>query len=150
MSRRFPFFVFLSFGLAYGVGDASAVGTLSTSTASFAVSASSANVEAAAKWAQFLTSSETAADVRVSAGWELPALNEPSYFTDYLKQTPPDNRQAVFDSLEGAVVPPVIARQSEMQDAVSNLLGQVADGTLTSQDALDQAKAQLDELLKPA
>ncbi|MEO8393102.1 MAG: sugar ABC transporter substrate-binding protein [Chloroflexota bacterium] len=115
-----------------------------------AVSASSANVEAAAKWAQFLTSSETAATVRVSTGWELPALNEPSYFTDYLKQTLPDNRQAVFDSLEGAVVPPVIARQSEMQDAIGNLVGQVADGTLTSQDALDQAKAQLDELLKPA
>jgi len=115
-----------------------------------AVSASSKNVDAASKWAQFLTSSETAATVRIASGWELPALNQPSYFTDYLKQTPPDNRQAVFDSLEGAVVPPVIARQSEMQDAVSNLLGQVADGTLTSQDALDQAKTQLDALLKPA
>ena len=80
--------------------------------------------------------------MRVSTGWELPALNEPSYFTDYLKQTPPDNRQAVFESLESAVVPPVIARQSEMQDDdVNALLAQVADGTLTSQDALDQAKA---------
>ena len=31
-----------------------------------------------------------------------------------------------------------------------HLVGQVADGTLSSQDALDQAKAQLDELLKSA
>ncbi len=113
-----------------------------------AVSSSSQNVDAAAKWAQYLTSSKTAADVRISTGWELPALNEPSYFADYLKQTPPDNRQAVFDALESAIVPPVITRQNEMQDDINALLAQVADGTLSAQDALDQAKTQLDGLIQ--
>jgi multiple sugar transport system substrate-binding protein len=112
-----------------------------------AVSATTANPEAAAAWAQFLASSETAANVRVEAGWELPALNEPAYFEDYLAQTPPANRAAVFQALESPVTPPVIERQNEMQDAVNALLAQVVDGTLSAQDALDQAKAELDALL---
>ncbi|MBW4438124.1 MAG: sugar ABC transporter substrate-binding protein [Pleurocapsa minor GSE-CHR-MK-17-07R] len=112
-----------------------------------AVSSSTANGEAAAAWATFLASSETAANVRVEAGWELPALNEPAYFEAYLEQTPPENREAVFAALENPVTPPVIERQNEMQDAVNALLTQVVDGELTAQEALDQAKAELDALI---
>ncbi|MBE0689210.1 MAG: sugar ABC transporter substrate-binding protein, partial [Anaerolineae bacterium] len=53
-----------------------------------AVSATTANAEAAAKWAEFLTSSETAANVRVESAWELPALDQPAYFEAYLAKTP--------------------------------------------------------------
>jgi multiple sugar transport system substrate-binding protein len=112
-----------------------------------AVSATTANAEAAAAWAEFLTSSETAATVRVDAGWELPALDQPEYVASYLEQTPPANRAAVFQALESVVTPPVIVRQSEMQDTVNGLLTQVVDGELTAQEALDQAKAALDELI---
>lgn len=113
-----------------------------------AVSASTEHAEAAAKWAEFLTSSETAATVRVNSAWELPALNEPSYFESYLSKTPPANRAAVFLALESPVTPPVIERQSEMQDTINSLLSQVVDGTLTSQEALDQAKEALDALIQ--
>lgn len=112
-----------------------------------AVSASTQNAEAAAKWAEFLTSSETAANVRVEKGWELPALDKPEYVEGYLTQTPPANRQAVFDALESAIVPPVIERQNEFQDIVNAALSQAADGTLTAQEALDQAKTEIDGLL---
>jgi multiple sugar transport system substrate-binding protein len=112
-----------------------------------AVSATTANAEAASAWAEFLTASETAATVRVDSAWELPALNEPAYFEAYLSQTPPANRAAVFQALESAIVPPVIERQSEMQDTVNALLTQVVDGELSAQEALDQAKAALDELI---
>lgn len=113
-----------------------------------AVSSTTENPEAAAAWAQFLTSSETAASVRLASNWELPALDEPSYFESYLSQTPPANRTAVFQALESPVVPPVIERQAEMQDGVNALITQVADGTLTSQDALDQAKDLIDSLIQ--
>lgn len=113
-----------------------------------AVSATTDKAEAAAKWAEFLTSSESAATVRVTTGWELPALNQPAYFESYLTQTPPANRAAVFAALESPVTPPVIVRQNEMQDAVNALLSQVVDGTLSAQDALDQAKAELDKLVQ--
>ncbi len=112
-----------------------------------AVSASTRNAEAAAKWAEFLTASEVAATVRVESGWELPALDAPEFVESYLEQTPPANRAAVFQALESPVTPPVIERQNEMQDAVNNLIAQVVDGELTAQEALDEAKEQLDRLL---
>lgn len=113
-----------------------------------AVSATTPQPEAAAKWAEFLTASEVAATVRVEAGWELPALNQPEYFEAYLEQTPPANRAAVFQALESPVTPPVIERQNEMQDAVNALITRVLDGELTPQEALDQAKTELDSLVQ--
>jgi multiple sugar transport system substrate-binding protein len=113
-----------------------------------AVSATTANAEAAAKWAEFLTASETAANVRVESGWELPALDQPEYFAAYLEQTPPANRAAVFQALESPVTPPVIERQNEMQDGVNALITRVLDGELTPQEALDQAKTELDALIQ--
>lgn len=113
-----------------------------------AVSATTANPEAAAAWAEYLTTSEVAATVRVETGWELPALDKPEYFEAYLQQTPPTNRAAVFEALESPVTPPVIVRQNEMQDAINALLTQVVDGELTAQEALDQAKTEIDALLE--
>ena len=113
-----------------------------------AVSADTANAEAASKWAEFLTSSEVAANVRVESAWELPALDKPEYFEAYLTKTPPANRAAVFAALENPVTPPVIVRQGEMQDTVNALLTQVVDGELTAQEALDQAKTELDSLIQ--
>jgi multiple sugar transport system substrate-binding protein len=113
-----------------------------------AVSASTANAEAAAKWAEFLTASATAAEVRVASGWELPALNAPEYFEAYLQLTPPENREAVFAALESPVTPPVIERQNEFQDAVNLQISRVTDGEVTAQEALDEAKAAIDGLLE--
>ncbi|HRE25006.1 MAG TPA: sugar ABC transporter substrate-binding protein [Anaerolineales bacterium] len=100
------------------------------------------------EWAKFFTSSPEAATIRVEAGWELPAVSDTAVFDSYLQQTPPANRQAVLDSLNFAIVPPVIERQSEMQDAVNKLLDQVKLGQLTPQEALDQAKLEIEALLK--
>lgn len=112
-----------------------------------AVSASTSNAEASAKWAEFLTASEIAANVRVETGWELPALDQPEYFESYLMLSPPENREAVFMALESPVTPPVIERQNEMQDTVNGLITQVVDGEITAQEALDQAKEALDGLI---
>lgn len=98
----------------------------------------------AAAWAQYLTSSEVAANVRVATGWELPALDKPEYFAAYLEVTPPTNRAAVFQALESPIVPPVIVRQNEMQDSVNALLEAVVNGELDPQTALDLAKEELD------
>lgn len=112
------------------------------------VFAASKHPQESYEWVKFLTSDAEVARIRVQSSWELPALNNPEFFADYLVQTPPANRQAVFDSLEFAVVPPVIARQNEMQDAVNKLLEQVSLGQLTPQEALDQAKVEIEALLQ--
>ncbi len=112
------------------------------------INAKTGNAQAAYKWARYLTSSDVAAKTRIASSWELPALTDKSLFADYLKQTPPDNRQAVFDALDSIVPIPVIARQSEMQDKVTAALNKALSGELTSQQALDQAKHDVDALLK--
>jgi multiple sugar transport system substrate-binding protein len=112
-----------------------------------AVSATTDQAEAATKLALFLTSSQVAAEVRVDHNWELPALDKPEYFESFLLAEVPANREAVFQALESAVVPPTIERQAEMQDTITAYLTQVVDGELTAQEALDQAKVALDLLV---
>ena len=113
-----------------------------------AIAKSTDHPEEAAVWAQFLTASETAARVRIENSWELPALDKPEYFQAYLEQTPPNNRQAVFDSLNAVVTLPVIERQTEMQDVIGELLDAVVAGELDAQSAMDIAKDEIDALLQ--
>lgn len=111
------------------------------------VFAGTKNPEAAYEWVKFFTSDPNMAEIRINTGWELPTLDNPEYVAGYLAQSPPDNRQAVFDSLEFAIVPPVIERQNEMTDAVGAALEQAVLGILTPQEALDQAKLDVEALL---
>lgn len=111
------------------------------------VSKDTEHAEAAAKWVAFFTSNPEVAKIRVAASWELPALQDESLFADYLAQTPPDNREAVFESLDAIVTPPVIEKQQQMQDAVQAVLDQVKAGQMTPQEALDQAKADIEALM---
>jgi multiple sugar transport system substrate-binding protein len=113
-----------------------------------AISKDSKNAEAAWAWAQFFTSDPESAKIRVAASWELPALNDQSLFDAWLKQAPPESRQVVFDALETLVTPPVIEKQSQMQDAVNKLLEEAKAGTITPQEALAQAKAEIEALAK--
>ena len=106
------------------------------------------NSEAAWEWIKFFTASPEMAQIRIDAGWELPALSNPELVQGYLDQSQPENRAAVFESLEYAIVPPVIERQNEMQDVVNQLLDQVKLGQLTPEEALSQAKIQMEELLE--
>jgi len=113
-----------------------------------AVNANSKNAQAAYTWARFFTSSPAAAKTRVAASWELPALTDKTLVADYLKVTPPANRQAVFDALNSVIPIPVIERQSEMQDKVTAALDKAVSGEFTPQQALEQAKKDVDALLK--
>ncbi len=112
------------------------------------VFAATGHPQEAWEWVKFFTSSPEMAQIRVASGWELPALDNPAFFEDYLSLSPPANRPAVFKSLEYAIVPPVIERQAEMQDAVNKLIDQVKLGQLTPKEALDQAKIQIEELIR--
>jgi multiple sugar transport system substrate-binding protein len=113
------------------------------------VSNKTEKADAAWKWIKFFTSSTEAAKIRVAASWELPALSNQSLFDEYLKQTPPASRQIVFKALETAVPPPVIERQSELQDIVTKELAKAKLGQVTAQQALDNLQPQVAKLLQP-
>lgn len=97
---------------------------------------------AAATWITWLTSSDKSASIRIEAGWDLPAIKDQATLSAYLDITPPANRQAVFDSLSYLVVPPVIEDYSMMSDIIGQKLAAAAAGTITAQEALDQAQSE--------
>ena len=92
-------------------------------------------------WITWLTSSPEAAALRIEAGWDLPAINDEATLAAYLDINPPDNRQAVFDSLDYLVTPPVIEDYALMSDIIGQYLSAAADGTMTVTDALNAAQA---------
>ncbi|WP_454132216.1 ABC transporter substrate-binding protein [Microbacterium lacticum] len=113
------------------------------------ISKNSKHQEAAQKWADYLTSSETMVDTRLSAGWELPPVADDSLLKPYLEKTPPANRQAVFDALENiAVAPQLGTNAQQIQDDVTNALGEIAAGRETTSDAIPSLATQVDALLK--
>jgi multiple sugar transport system substrate-binding protein len=113
------------------------------------VNAASDNVEAATKWVEFLTSSDVMVQTRLDAGWELPAIADDAKLATYLEKTDPANRQAVFDSLEGVALPPVVAKgQQEMQDIVSEELVEAQAGRKTVEQALADAQSRVDAAIE--
>ena len=97
--------------------------------------------EEVAEWLAWLTSSTESADIRLAAGWDLPALKDLNALSSYLEITPPDNRKAVFESLDYLVMPPVIEDYALMSDIIGQYLSAAADGTMTVTDALNAAQA---------
>lgn len=126
-------------------GDATQASAMFTN--GVVVNAASEHPEEAQAWLEFLTSSQAMVDTRLEAGWELPPVADTDALAPYLEQAPPANRQAVFDALEETVLPPVIARQQEMQDAVTEELGNAAAGRKTVEQALSDAAQRVDALL---
>lgn len=100
----------------------------------------------AAAWISFLAGSEITVETRLASSWELPAVNDEAAFASYLEITPPDNRQAVFDALENVALPPVIERQQEMQDIVTQALERIVSDGADPQSALDDAVDEVNSL----
>jgi len=115
---------------------------------SVVASSNTAHPAEAFEWLSFLTGSPEAVKTRLDASWELPAVADQSQFASYLSQTPPANRQAVFDALSNIVVPPVIEQESQMQDIVTKALESAQTGQASVQDALNSAADQVNALLK--
>ncbi len=113
------------------------------------VNAASDDVEAATKWVEFLTSSDVMVQTRLDAGWELPPISDDAKLATYLDKTDPANRQAVFDSLDGVALPPVVAKgQQEMQDIVSEELVEAQAGRKSVEQALADAQSRVDAAIK--
>lgn len=114
-----------------------------------AVSRTSKNAAAAQKWVKFLSSSPTVAQRRIASNWELPALSlsQRTLIQPYLDRPLPANREAVFNSLQYAVTPPVVDQQSQLQDIINQELEAAALGSKTVEQALASAQQRVQALL---
>jgi multiple sugar transport system substrate-binding protein len=113
-----------------------------------AISKDTKNQEAAWKWIKFMSASNEAAQIRVNASWELPAVSDQTLVEAYLKKSPPQSRDIVFKALDSLVVPPVIEQWSEMTDIIGRELELVKLGQKTPDKALADAEAKLKNLIK--
>lgn len=111
------------------------------------VSDKSEHPEQSFKWIKFLTSSQEAVELRIAAGWELPAVADPAYAKAYLDQPIPPSREVVFKALDSAVVPPVIANWNQLTDAVGKELEAAVLGTKTAEQALKDAKTAIEAIM---
>ena len=109
----------------------------------YVVNVDSANKEAATTWINWLASSSEAAQLRIAAGWDLPAITDETVLNTYLELTPPENREAVFESLDYLVVPPIIEEYSLMSDIITEKLALAATGSISAEEALNQAQEEL-------
>lgn len=112
------------------------------------VSSASKHQDAAAKFAEFLTSSDVMVQTRLDAGWELPPISDEAALATYLEKDAPANRQAVFDSLDGIALPPVVAEgQQEMQDIMTEELVEAQSGRKTVEEALASAEERINAVI---
>jgi multiple sugar transport system substrate-binding protein len=114
------------------------------------VSRSSKNADAAYRWVKFLAASPATVKARIDTSWELPALSldQKSLLQGYLAKPQPANREAVFESLRYAVTPPVMDRQSQLQDIINQELEAARLGTKTVEAALGSAQRRVSDLMK--
>jgi multiple sugar transport system substrate-binding protein len=101
--------------------------------------------DAAYQWIEFLSSSKEVAKIRIDAGWELPAVTYEDILADYASQTPPANRNAVFESMNYLVTPPVIEQAAELTDIINRHLEAAKYGEKTPEEALNDAQKELTE-----
>lgn len=108
----------------------------------YAVGANCEHPEEALLLAQFLAGSKEAATIRVGASWELPPVTFEDVTASYLNQDNPSNRQAVYDSLEYLITPPVVEQNAELQEIITTYLNKALAGDLSVEDALAQCQAE--------
>ncbi len=114
----------------------------------YVLSKNTKNAQTAFEFAAFISSAKEAVQIRLDAGWELPPVSDQAIMDQYKAITPPSNRQAVFDSLDYLVTPPVIEQFQEFQDIVGKHLNTVVTKNATVEEALAACQIELEEKIK--
>jgi multiple sugar transport system substrate-binding protein len=108
------------------------------------VSEDSAQKEAATKFAAFISGSTESAKIRLDANWDLPVVLTDEITESYLAVTPPENKQAVIDSLDYLVMPPSLENFNVVADILGGYLDEAVAGLITAEEALNEAQAELE------
>lgn len=94
------------------------------------------------KFLNYIASNPKPVKRRIAAQWELPTINNKDLLKEYLEITPPENKAAVFESLDYAVKPPALEQFAELVEIVNPKLEMVRDNLMTPQEALDAAQEE--------
>lgn len=109
------------------------------------VSVDSKQKEAAARFINAMGSDPDIVQLRLDAGWELPTIADQEKLSQYLTLTPPENRKAVFDSMDFAATPPALKEQAAVAEIIDSYLKPLEMNDMGAKDALDACQKQLEE-----
>lgn len=109
------------------------------------VSVDSKQKEAAARFIDAMGSDPDIVQLRLDAGWELPTIADQEKLSQYLTLTPPENRKAVFDSMDFAATPPALKEQAAVAEIIDSYLKPLEMNDMSAKDALDACQKQLEE-----
>jgi len=99
--------------------------------------------DAAFRFLNYMATNEKCVKLRVDASWELPVVADEAELAPYLEQTPPDNRQAVMDSMEYSVAPPALIEYGAVVDTMTPILDDAVLNNRPAQETLDEIQEQL-------
>ncbi len=115
------------------------------------VSNKTKNADAAWKFIKFMASSDYAVSKRIEKGWSIPAVDNAAVMEAYYKQTPPNSKKVVTETLDSLVLPPVgpiPEKWNDFSGAVGAEIEKARLGKSDAQTALTAAKVKIEELLK--
>ena len=108
------------------------------------ISPSSDKQEAAFRFLNAMGSDPDIVKLRLESQWELPVVSDEELMAGYLEVTPPDNKVAVLESMDYAVTPPALEEFSYAVEIFNPLLVGLESTTMTAQELLDKAQAELE------
>ena len=111
------------------------------------ISPSSDKKEAAFRFLNAMGSDPDIVKLRLASQWELPVVSDEALMAEYLNITPPDNKAAVLESMDYAVTPPALEEFSYAVEIFNPLLVGLESTTMSAQELLDKAQAELEQAI---
>lgn len=111
-------------------------------------SANTKNKDAAWKLIRFLSTDPTAAEIRLSSNWDLPAINDENVQEKYTSLEKPENREVIFEAMDTGIMPLVVEHYAEVQNVINEELNRAVIGEQTAEDAMKAAQKKVTAILK--
>lgn len=107
--------------------------------------------EAAWKFMKYMAEDPFVISTRISKGWSVPVVNDDAIMDAYYKQTPPDSKKVVTETLDSLVLPPlgpIPDKWGDVQKILNDDLDKAKFGKLGAQQALDDAQQKIEKLVQ--
>ncbi|WP_315079084.1 extracellular solute-binding protein [uncultured Clostridium sp.] len=106
------------------------------------------NPESTWKFIKFMSLDPEATKIRLESNWDLPAASNEDIKKTFLENKKPASREVIFKALDTGIMPPVVKKNSQVQDIVNKELNQAVIEAKTVEQALNDAQNQVEKIIK--
>ncbi len=111
-------------------------------------SANTKNPEAVWKFIKFMSVDSEATQIRLDTNWDLPVTNDDTIKEKFFAIEKPASREVIFEALDTGIMPPVVDKYSQVQDAINEELDKAVIGKQSAKEALTAAQSKVSDILK--